>query len=94
MFRYKRSIPVGYREQGYIYFASQQYQEMDTEKRKRIRELAREAGGSYHKAVLEYVTTEAEPASVCGKYHISQSTLERAVRRYYTAFACRIQEFL
>ena len=93
MFRFKRSIDVEYREQGCVFFISRRYPELSAEKRKRIRELCREAGGAYHKAVLEYVTKDAEAVTVCEKHHISNSTLERAVRRYYTAFAAQLKEF-
>lgn len=92
MFRYKRSISVEYPDQVYIYALSRRYQKLPVRKRKLIRDLCRETGGEYSAAVLEYVTTDTEAVQVCEKHHISLSTLERAVRRYYTAFALRLKQ--
>ena len=87
MFRVKKSIPVDPHLQGYIYFASRMYPKLDSKGQKRIRELCEQAGGEYHQALLEFVTTDAGAVAVCSKYFISQSTLERIVRRYYVAYA-------
>ena len=38
-------------------------------------------------AIRESVTTDAGAVEICQKYFISQSTLERMVRKYYVAFA-------
>ena len=86
MFRFKRSIPVEYSRQGYIYFVSKRYKELTAAERRQLRELCRKAGGEYHQALLEYVTTENGAAAICTKYYLSISTLERLVRRYYIAF--------
>lgn len=86
-FRIKRSVPVSYDVQGYIYFTSRLYRSLPAADRKRIRRLCKNAGGEYAAALLEFVTTDAGAVAVCQKYYISQSTLERAVRRYYIAFA-------
>lgn len=87
MFRFKRSIPVDYDRQGFIYFTSKRYKELAAAGRKQIRELCRNAGGDYREALLEFVTTDAGAAAVCAKHYLSASTLERIVRRYYVAFA-------
>ena len=92
MFRFKRSIPVDYSDQVYIYAVSRRYQKLPAKKRKLVRDISREAGKEYSEAVLEYVTTDLEAVQVCEKHHISLSTLERAVRRYYTAFAHRLKK--
>lgn len=86
MFRYKRSIPVTYDLQGYIYFTSRLYQELPKGKQAKIRKLCEEAGGEYSDALFAFVTTDAGKAEICAEYFISESTLERAVRRYYLAF--------
>jgi len=87
MFRVKKSIPVEADLQGYIHFASRMYQKLDSKGQKRVRELCAEAGGEYHQALFEFVTTDAGAVAVCCRYYISQSTLERIVRKYYIAFA-------
>ncbi len=88
MFRFKKSIPVDYDTQGYIHFLSLRYKKLTEREQRRIRSLCRSAAGSeYYPALLEFVTTGADPVAVCGKYFISQSTLERIVRKYYIRFA-------
>lgn len=86
-FRYKRSIPVPYDRQGFIYFLSIRYRELPAQDRKRIRELCRKAGGDYSQALLEFVTTSQGASAVCEKHFLSESTLERIVRKYYIQFA-------
>ncbi|MCI7808016.1 hypothetical protein MR626_01800 [bacterium] len=86
MFRYKRSIPVEYDLQGYIYFTSRLYRELPKGKQAKIRKLCEEAAGEYADALMLFVTTDTGKAEVCAKYFISESTLERVVRRYYLAF--------
>ena len=87
MFRIKKSIPVDYEQQGYIYFASRMYQYLSQKDQQRVQNLCAEAGGEYYQALFEFVTTDAGAIEVCRKHYISQSTLERIVRRYYVAFA-------
>ena len=90
MFRFKKSIPVEYDVQGYIYFASRRYADMPQRERKRIEELCELAGGQYQHALFEFVTTDTGAAAVCAKHFISESTLERIVRNYYIAYAKRL----
>ena len=87
MFRFKKSIPVDYDQQGYIYFLSRRYKVLPAAERRQIRELCRKAGGEYREALLEFVTTNAGVTAVCTKHYLSASTLERAVRRYYIEFS-------
>lgn len=86
MFRFKRSIPVNYDRQGYIYFTSRLFRDLPERKRQEILDLCQECGGEYRDALLEFVTTDATATEICMKHNVSRSTLERAVRRYYTRF--------
>lgn len=86
-FRYKRSVPVDYDRQGYIYFASRAYQGLPAGEQKRVRELCQQAGGEYSQALFEFVTTDNGASAVCMKHYLSVSTLERIVRRYYVLFS-------
>lgn len=86
MFRFKKAIPVDYDTQGYIYFLSKRYHCLPAPAKRRIEGLCRTAGGEHHQALLEFVTTDAGADSVCARHYLSQSTLERAVRRYYLEF--------
>lgn len=86
MYRYKKSVGGSYARQGYIYFASLRYRELPRRRQETIRRLCQECGGEYADALLEFVTTEHGAVAVCMAHHLSQSTLERAVRRYYQEF--------
>ena len=86
MFRFKSSVPVSYDRQGYIYFASRLYKEMPQRTQQAIVNLCMECGGEYHQALFEFVTTDAGATNVCMRHHLSRSTLERAVRKYYERF--------
>lgn len=87
MFRFKKAVPVSYDLQGYIYFYSRLYRMLPVEEKKRIVKICEAAGGEHAQALLEFVTTDAGATSVCRHHYLSQSTLERVVRKYYTAFA-------
>lgn len=83
VFRFRKGIDVEYDLQGYIYFTSRRFRKLSTGQRALIRALIREVAPGYEKALLEYVTTDSSAAAVCMKHHLSESTLERLVRRYY-----------
>ena len=87
MFRYKKSIPVPYTVQGYIYFSSRMYAALGAEQQKKILNLCLEAGGEHYRALFEFVTTDVGATAVCRKHFLSQSTLERVVKKYYVRFA-------
>jgi hypothetical protein len=86
MFRYKKSVPVSYERQGYIYFASRLYRELTEEQQHKLLLLCLQCGGEHYQALFEFVTTDAGATAVCMKHFLSRSTLERAVRRYYESF--------
>ena len=86
MFRYKRSVAVSYDRQGLIYFLSKLYAELPGRKQEQILNLCLECGGEYYQALFEFVTTDAGATNVCMHHHLSRSTLERAVRKYYEQF--------
>ena len=66
MFRYKRSIPVSEDKQGYVYYASRLYSQMDRKGREAIHRLCQAAGGEYSEALLEFVTTDATATAIWG----------------------------
>lgn len=86
MFRYKKSVPLSYDRQGYIFFLSRLYDQMPEEKRRMILELCDEAGGEHSKALFMFVTTDISATAICARYFLSRSTLERVVRKYYMIF--------
>ena len=85
-FRYKRGIPVDYEQQGYIYFTSKRFEKLPRKQQEKICALCREAGGEHAAALFAFVTTDSGAADVCARFYISESTLERAVKKYYLAF--------
>lgn len=85
-FRYKRGIPVDYEQQGYIYFTSRRFKQLPKKQQDKIRALCRAAGGEHADALFEFVTTDSGAVEVCARFYISESTLERAVKKYYLAF--------
>jgi len=86
VFRYKRSINLPYERQGYIYFLSRSYEQLPRSRQEKIRELCERCGGEYGKALFEFVTTDDGAVAVCLRHHLSQSTLERVVKKYYESF--------
>ncbi|MBD5169337.1 MAG: hypothetical protein HDT20_04345 [Oscillibacter sp.] len=90
MFRYKKSIPLSYERQGYIFFKSLCYRELPEKERREILALCKQAGGEYCGALLEFVTTDAGAAEVCAHHYLSKSTLYRMVRMYYKNFPMKL----
>ena len=86
MFRFKKSIKVPYKRQGYIYFTSLRYDELDKEKQRKIRMLCRECAGVYSKALFKAVTTETSVDFICDTHYISKTKLYRMMREYYERF--------
>lgn len=86
MFRFKKSVDVSYDQQGYVYFVSRIYEQLHPWQQKKLVDLCSQAGGEYHAALFEFVTTDAGATEVCMRHHISRSTLERAVHKYYEIF--------
>jgi hypothetical protein len=86
MFRYRRGIHIGYNRQGYIHFQSLLYPELSPEDQETIRQLCKDAGGQYWRALLEYVTTPANSPYIQMKHNVSESTLCRVTREYYLRF--------
>lgn len=87
MLRYKKSIPLSYERQGYIFFVSKLYKELPPAAQKKIVNLCLECGKENYQALFEFVTTDAGATALCLKHHIaSETTIYRMVREYYTKF--------
>lgn len=86
-FRYKEKIPLPYDVQGYIFFYCKRYKHLTSAEQKKIRECCQEVAGQYHTAVLKFVTSNMGAETICRKYYLGQSTLERCVQRFYIAIA-------
>lgn len=92
MFRFKNGVRVGYNRQGYIYFKSRLFKELPSSERKKIIDICKVCGGEYHRALLEFVTTDATATAICMKHYCSEATLYRVVRKYYETFNKTIQD--
>jgi hypothetical protein len=86
MFRLKKSVPVSYERQGYIYFTSRCFLTLTEREKKKIIDLCAECGGENSDALLQFVTTDTGATAICIRHHISANTLYRAVRKYYERF--------
>jgi len=75
MFRYKRGVKADYNRQGYIYFTSRRYRELDEAAQQKILNLCLEHGGEYYQALFEFVTTDARaPARTAGGVILADCT--------------------
>lgn len=91
MFRFKPGIHVSYEQQGYIYFMSLKYPEMEKEKQQKIRQLCVWAAGDNAPALLECVTTQEHMRSICDRHYIaSLTTMYRALKKYYEGFPANL----
>ena len=81
MFRYKKSIPVSYERQGYIYFTSLLYWELPKRTQEKILNLCIAAGKENYQALFEFVTTDAGAQAVCLRHHLSPSTSRAEILR-------------
>ena len=64
MFRYKKSVPVSYERQGYIYFASRLYRELTEERQHKLLNLCLQCGGEHYQALFDGRVHEALPLSL------------------------------
>ena len=85
-FRFRKSVPLPYERQGYIYYKSLCFKRLSKREKDRLIKLCSDAGGAYSAALFEYMTSAATADAVCLRHYISRSTLERAVRKYYIKF--------
>ena len=69
MFRYKRGVKADYNRQGYIYFTSRRYRELDEAAQQKILNLCLEHGGEYYQALFEFVTTDASATALAMRPH-------------------------
>ena len=86
-FRYKRGIHVDYNGQGWVYFHCLRFHRLPKKEQEKIRKLCRDVGGEYADALLEFVTSEKGYTAIGMKYHLSQATLYRLVKKFYEGFS-------
>ena len=91
MFRKYKGMRLTYDKQGYIYFLCKRYKRLCKAERALIRECAEDAGGMYKDALLEFITGSKGAVAICDKYFLSESTLERAVKKFYIEMAERLK---
>ena len=90
MFRYKRGVKADYNRQGYIYFTSRRYRELDEAAQQKILNLCLEHGGECYQALFEFVTTDASATALAMRHHMDKTTLYRKVRKYYENFPTQL----
>jgi len=82
-FKWLRSVNKSYDEQAFIFYTCATYGTQKKTAQNRIRRLCERAAGEYAAALLEFLTTKADFRYICTKHSISDSTLERARRKFY-----------
>lgn len=82
-FRYRPGLGISYDRQGLIFFTSRSYDSQPARVRRKIENLCRAAAGDNWRALFCYVTTDTGTVAVCQRFHLSENSLHRAVRKYY-----------
>ena len=83
-FKKRRGVKLSYDVQGLIYFTAKTYTRQPLKVQERIVRLCERAGGDNAEALFEFLTTHTPVQQILMRYHIgSQTTLDRAVRRYF-----------
>ncbi len=70
---------------------SRRYKSLPPEKRQVIRNATAVVSPEYRAALLAFVSTDVGITKCCDKYHISESTLHRAVNKYYSYMAALVR---
>ncbi len=86
-FKYMRSVPLSYQQQGAIWFACQTFRQQTPETQARIRAICTRVGGGdgmKRRAILAYMTTRIGWRECCTRYYVSDSTLDRLRKAFYT----------
>lgn len=72
-FKYRKSMNLPYRKQGYIFFHCQMANSLPEEEREKIKKACDSTG--FGDAVYEYITTDASSIYICQKHYISEKWL-------------------
>lgn len=84
-FKHLPSVARSYEEQGEIFFACRNYVRQPTKIKKKIWDLCEAAGGKdYAKGLFVYLTTAATWQEVTMEYAMSDQTLYRIRKKFYT----------
>jgi hypothetical protein len=87
-FKFFHGIPLGYNTQGLIYFICHNYKAMPGRTQRLVLDLCRACGGDNAEALFEFLTTDRPLPVIMQKYYIaSQTTIYRAVNKFYVAMA-------
>ena len=86
-FKYMRALPLSYEEQGAIWFTCQTFRRQPPEVQAKIRAVCTRVGGGdgmKRRAILAFMTTHITWRECCMRYYISDATLDRLRRAFYT----------
>lgn len=70
-FKYRKSMKLPYRRQGYIFFRCQQ--NLTDDERQQIKSVCDRSG--HGAAVFEYITTDASSVYIAQRYYVSEKWL-------------------
>lgn len=87
-FKRRPGVGKGYREQLLIWVLCQNRDAPEVEEtvREKVARLLQEAGGEYAPALEAYLCTGASWEWVVTRYHLSERSLQRCVRRFLMAW--------
>ncbi len=86
MFRYKKGSKTSYNKQGYIFFISKCYTNLEVNKQKIILNLCILHGGEHWKALFEYITTDTSAEEIAQRHGITKPILYTMMWKYYDSF--------
>lgn len=72
-FKYRKSMKLSYRQQGYIFFKCQRISNLPKEEQQAIKKACDKTG--YGDAVFEYITTDASSVYISQRYFLSEKWL-------------------
>ena len=85
-FKLKKSIPLSYDRQGYVYFACRNYSQLPVQMRRQIDRLIETVGGVYADALRAFMIQGESASAVEARYHCSYAQVYRVVKEFYMRF--------
>ena len=91
-FKYMPAVPLSYEAQGLIYFTCRDYKQQPEAVRSRVRRVCAECADgdpAKERAIFTFVTTRISWRECCDRHYISDATLDRLRRRFYSLWGER-----
>ncbi len=87
MFKKKKGIKLGYKEQGWIYFTCMNYKRLPEETKNKINSICAAVAGADSDALFEVLTNnEKTMERIAADYNLSRKRLELYRKEFYEIF--------